>query len=448
MKDYNESNRALRVAFCVYRGNPYSGGQGVYTKYLTQALADLGHSVTVFSGPPYPELDERVELVQVPSLDLFRHPDPFRVPRLSEFRTLFDLIEYVLTSTGAFSEPRVFGYRVKRLLESRIDDFDIVHDNQSLTWSLLRLHRSGLPMVTSIHHPITIDKDLEIKAAKGMKASFGAWRFYSFVGFQSKVAQRVGQILTVSEASKRDMVSAMGVNPEVVRVVPIGVDTTVFRPLDHIQRNVFQIVTTASADVTLKGLAYLIKAVKELTLLFPSVSLVIIGARRENSEVQEMVIELGLQDRVTFLGKISQLDMVEQYARASVACVPSVYEGFSLPAIEAMACAVPLVVTNGGALPEVVGRDEHAALIAQTKDFKDLAICIAKIFKDHQLALSLAHHARLRVLAKYSWKSAAIATAECYKDTIESLDGSSDLVYLATVEDLGDQDQDELRASS
>ncbi len=417
-----EANRApdvpLRIAFCVYRGNPYSGGQGVYTKYLTEALSDLGHQVTVFSGPPYPDLDDRVRLVRVGSLDLYRESDPFRVPALAEFKSLFDLVEFALMSTGAFPEPRVFGYRAARAISAHRDDFDIIHDNQSLNWSLLKLAYQGMPMVASIHHPITVDRLLDFRAARGIKAKVGSFRWYGFVKHQCAVARRVDSILTVSQTSRRDMVSSMEVDPARIEVVPIGVDTTVFRPDSSRKRTKYQIVTTASADVPLKGLIFLIDALGLLQNSYQDVSLKIIGPRRPESEVHRRVRDLGLGDKVEFLGKISQAEIVELYASSHLACVPSLYEGFSLPAIEAMACGVPLVATDGGALPEVVGADESAGLIAKAGDAHSLAVAMARIFDDDALASSLSHHARLRVLALYSWKSAAIATVEAYRGAI------------------------------
>ena len=424
MEASEEGERGLRIAFCVYRGNPFSGGQGVYTKYLTGALLDLGHSVTVFSGPPYPELDPRAELVKVKSLDLYRQPDPFRVPRLEEFESVFDLVEFGLMSTGAFPEPRVFGYRAGRLIAERADEFDVIHDNQSLNWSLLRLHLDGMPMVASIHHPITVDRRLDIKAAKGLKAKFGAYRWYGFVRHQCEVARRINSILTVSETSRRDMASSMGIDPEKVSVVPIGVDTTVFRPLPGVERVPFTVVTTASADVPLKGLVHLVKAFSILVRNYPQARLSIIGAPRPGSEVQRLVDRLGLRGQVEFLGKVSQEEIVRLYSASQVACVPSLYEGFSLPAIEAMACGTPLVATDGGALPEVVGNDGEAGLIARAGDATSIAKQIARVFDSAPLASSLSHHARLRVLARYSWRSAAIATAEVYRAAIDEVRGT------------------------
>lgn len=415
MEGSEGADRGLRIAFCVYRGNPFSGGQGVYTKYITEALIDLGHSVTVFSGPPYPELDPRAELVKIKSLDLYRQPDPFRIPKLEEFESVFDLIEFALMSTGAFPEPRVFGYRAGRLIAARAREFDVIHDNQSLNWSLLRLHLDGMPMVASIHHPITVDRRLDMRAARGLKAKFGAFRWYGFVRHQCEVARRIRTILTVSETSRRDMATSMGIDPGRVRVVPIGVDTTVFRPLPGVERVPFSVVTTASADVPLKGLVHLVEALSLLVRRYPRIRLSIIGATRPGSDVQRLVDRLGLRERVDFLGKVSQEEIVHLYSASRVACVPSLYEGFSLPAIEAMACGIPLVATDGGALPEVVGDDGEAGLIARAGDARSIAEQIARVFDDPALASSLSHHARLRVLARYSWKSAAISTVEAYR---------------------------------
>ncbi len=422
------ADRGLRIAFCVYRGNPFSGGQGVYTKYLTEALIDLGHSVTVFSGPPYPDLDPRAELVKIKSLDLYRQPDPFRIPKLDEFESVFDLIEFGLMSTGAFPEPRVFGYRASRLIAARAHEFDVIHDNQSLNWSLLRLHLDGMPMVASIHHPITVDRRLDMKAARGLKAKFGAFRWYGFVRHQCEVARRITTILTVSETSRRDMAASMGIDPGLVRVVPIGVDTTVFRPLPGVERVPFSVVTTASADVPLKGLVHLVEAFSLLVRGYPRARLSIIGATRPGSEVQRLVDRLGLRERVDFLGKVSQEEIVRLYSASQVACVPSLYEGFSLPAIEAMACGIPLVATDGGALPEVVGDDGEAGLIARAGDARSIAEQIARVFDDPTLASSLSHHARLRVLARYSWKSAAVATVEAYRTAMAECGGAREQV--------------------
>src|SRR5688500_11840281 len=126
------SDAPLRIAYLAYRGNPHSGGQGVYTRYLTRELVALGHEVTVFGGQPWPILDPGVEWVPVPSLDLYRDPDPFRIPWPSELKTREDVLEFALMCTAGFPEPLTFSLRARQLLAARRDDFDIVHDNQCL----------------------------------------------------------------------------------------------------------------------------------------------------------------------------------------------------------------------------------------------------------------------------------------------------------------------------
>ena len=102
----------LRIAWLVYRGNPHCGGQGVYTRYLARELTDLGHEVTVFSGQPYPELDDPRQLVKVPSLDLYAEPHPFWPPWPWEIKSTIDLREFGIMCGAGFPEPYTFSLRV------------------------------------------------------------------------------------------------------------------------------------------------------------------------------------------------------------------------------------------------------------------------------------------------------------------------------------------------
>jgi glycosyltransferase involved in cell wall biosynthesis len=411
----------------------------VYTKYLTRELVRLGHSVEVFSGPPYPELDSSVKLTKIPSLDLYREPDPFRVPRVSEFHTLADLGEFLLMCTGAFPEPRSFGWRVASVLGPRLGEFDLVHDNQSLSWPVLRFQARGMPVVVSIHHPITVDRKLGLQSARTLKEKIGLQRFYGFLRMQCAVARRMRRVITVSEASCLDICAQMSVKAENISVVPVGVDTKVFRRLPEIERQKGLIVTTASSDVPLKGLRYLVEAVriiKERGDL--EVQLKIIGARRPESEVHQLVERFDLSESVSFLGTLEQEAMVELYARASVAVVPSLYEGFSLPTIEAMACGTPLVVTDGGALPEVVGEAGEAALVARAGDARDLAGKVAEALMDPLSALDRADRGLQRVVERYSWRAAALGTVKAY-ETVLSRSPSSTRATQAPSGDLDDE---------
>src|SRR4051812_18773122 len=352
----------LRIAFLVYRGNPHSGGQGVYTRYVSRELVAMGHDVTVFAGQPYPVLDDGVEFVPVPSLDLYRSPDPFRIPRPREFRDRIDVAEFALMCTAGFPEPLTYSWRIRKLLAERKGQFDLVHDNQCFGRGILGLMEDGWPVVATLHHPITVDRDLDIAHARTIRRKLGLRRWYGFLGMQMRIAAQVPRIVTVSESSRRGIVDQMGVPAEALHVVPIGVDQNHFRPLPDIERIPGRIMTTTSSDMPLKGLVPLLEAVAKLRTE-RSCELIVIGKPRAESDLPGVIDRLGLKDCVSFVSGVSDQRIVELYAETEIAVVPSLYEGFSLPAVEAMACGVPLLATTGGALPEDVRKHKVTGLL-------------------------------------------------------------------------------------
>jgi glycosyltransferase involved in cell wall biosynthesis len=404
----------LRVAFLAYRGNPHSGGQGVYTRHLTRELVAVGHRVTVFGGPPYPDLDEGVDFVPVPSLDLYRQPDPFRVPRPHEFRSWIDGLEFALMCTAGFPEPLTYSLRARRALAARRLDFDVVHDNQCLGTGLLGMLDDGWPLVTTLHHPITVDRRLELEHARTWRRRLTLRRWYGFLRMQVRVARRLPAIVTVSESSRADIVAQMGVAPERLCVVPVGVDHTRFRPLPHVARVPGRLMTTASADVPLKGLVPLLEAVAKVRTERHA-ELVVIGKPRPESRVQDTIERLGLEGAVRFVSGVSDERLVELYAEAELAVVPSLYEGFSLPAVEAMACGVPLVATTGGALPEVVGVDGETALLVPPGDVGALAGALGRALDDPGLRARIGRGGRERALQRFTWRATAEGTVEAYR---------------------------------
>jgi glycosyltransferase involved in cell wall biosynthesis len=406
--------RPLRVAFLAYRGNPYCGGQGVYTRHLTRELVALGHQVTVFGGPPYPMLDEGVDFLPLPSLDLYRQPDPFRTPRLREFRSLVDVVEFAIMCGAGFPEPRTFSLRARRALASRLSSFDVVHDNQCLGSGLLGMMEDGWPVLATVHHPITVDRELELAGAPDRWRRVTLRRWYGFVRMQHRVARRLSRIVTVSESSRSDIATHLGVSPRRIAVVPVGVDHTHFRPMPGVTRVPGRLVTTASADVAMKGLVPLLEALAKVRTERHA-ELVVVGSPRPRSGAAATIDRLGLDGAVRFASGLSDEALVRLYAEAELAVVPSLYEGFSLPAIEAMACGVPVVATTGGALPEVVGAGGETALLVPPGDVDALAAAVGRALDDAHLRHVLGRAGRARVLEHFTWQATAQGTVAEYR---------------------------------
>jgi glycosyltransferase involved in cell wall biosynthesis len=409
----------LRVALLVYRGKPHCGGQGVYTRHLSTALTELGHHVEVFSGQPYPVLDKRVTLHKLPSLDLWEHY-PWFHKCLAKVRDRIDLGEWARTSfTGSFAEPWAFSKRAERALLARLDDFDIVHDNQCLGAGLLGIQAAGLPVLGTIHHPITVDRRIDMANAKTRFRRFGAGRFYAFTKMQSRVAQQLPVIMTVSENSVGDIVEGHGVDPERLRVVHVGVDPTLFRPLPHIERIPGRLMTTSSSDVPMKGLVYLLEALAKLRIERPEVELTVIGTPNADGPVMQTIRTLGLEPAVHFVSGVPDERIVELYAEAELAVVPSLYEGFSLPAVEAMAAGVPLVATTGGAIPEVVGDDGSTAALVPPADVHALVHTIGELLDDSTRRAAIGEAGRQRAVERYAWERTAQRTVDLYRELLE-----------------------------
>ncbi|MGH2807764.1 MAG: glycosyltransferase family 4 protein [Actinomycetota bacterium] len=403
----------LSIALLTYRGNPHSGGQGVYVRYLSRALTDLGHRVEVFAGPPYPELHQSVALTKVPSLDLYRPDALFRRPKRSEYRDVIDIAEYAMMRRRRFPEPLTFSLRVARALTSRASEFDVAHDNQCLGYGLLRLKR-GLPVLATIHHPISIDRDLALADAPDANERKRARRWYGFTTMQGRVARRLPRIVAVSGAARDDVVRKFRVQADRIAVVHHGVDADLFRPVPDVRPIPGRIVTTASSAMPLKGLVYLIEAMAKLSTE-KEASLVVVGSPDQGGPVADAIARYDLEHSVTFRSGIPDRELVAEYARAEVAVVPSLYEGFCLPAIEAMSSAVPLVTTTAGALPEVVGPDGDCSLHVPPGDAGALAITIARLLDDPDLRARLAARGRERATTRYTWRAAAQATVDAYR---------------------------------
>lgn len=405
----------LRIALLAYRGKPHVGGQGVYIRQLAKALTDLGHSVEVLGGQPYPEVPDGVELVELPSLDIYNEHFPARTPGFWEIKNWKDMVEVLSFSAGQFPEPLAFSLRAWDHLKNRTDDFDIVHDNQTLGYGLLAIEAAGLPVLATIHHPITVDRRLELEHAPNWRKRWSLGRWYSFTHMQTQVARRLQRVVTVSENSYKDIVADHKVDPDRMAIVPVGVDPDVFRPLDDVERIPGRLVTTASADVTMKGLRYLLEALAKVRTERDDVHLTIIGKEKPGGPSSLTIDRLGLRDCIEFVTGVSERRIVELYSEAELAVVPSLYEGFSLPAIEAMSCGCPLVATTGGAVPEVVGPDGETAMLVPPGDSDALAVRIKAALADPEGSRRIGLAGRERVKANWSWRHTAERTVEQYR---------------------------------
>ncbi len=408
----------LRIALLGYRSQPYGGGQGVYLRYLSKGLVDQGHSVDVISGPPYPHLDPRVRLIKLPSLDLFANGLLSLRPR--HFRSLTDMIEWTGKLTGGFAEPYTFGRRAVKYLRQHGHEYDLIHDNQSLSYGMLEIQEMGLPLVTTVHHPITSDLRIALAAARNPWERLLVRRWHSFLNMQKKVVRQLHNVVTVSDCSRQDIARDFGLQPAGISLVHNGVDTEVFRPLAGVERNPLRLMATCSADAPLKGMRYLLFTYARLLEKYPELELLLVSKPQPGGKTEKLVRRLKLQDKVKFVSGISTDQMVRYYAEASVAVVPSIYEGFGLPAGEAMACGVPVVSTDGGALPEVVG---DAGVIVPAKNAAALVEAIDALLQDETRRRQLGEAGRRRILEKFCWQVCARQMTDYYRGVLANANG-------------------------
>ncbi|TQV65981.1 glycosyltransferase family 4 protein [Exilibacterium tricleocarpae] len=406
----------LRICLLGYRSHPHVGGQGIYLKYLSKALVEAGHQVDVLSGPPYPELDPRVGLIKLPSLNLFEADNHVTALRWRHLRSFSDTFEWFTMLTGGFAEPYTFGRRAVKYLRQHGHRYDLVHDNQSLCYGLLTLQQRGLPTVATLHHPITRDRELALQAAPTWQHRLLVRRWHSFLRMQRKVVRKLQHVITVSAQSQADIATAFGRPTDAVDLIYNGIDTDTFAPRPHITRQPMRIMTTASADQPLKGLRYLLEAIAQLRPHYPDLTLLVIGKLDPKGQTRRLLDKLGLNRAVQFVSGISTEAMVDYYASASIAVSPSLYEGFGLPAGEAMACAVPVISSDGGALPEVVG---DAGVVVRAGDSAALADALRQLLDDPERRRYLGAAGRRRILERFCWRVAAQQLSRYYHSVIE-----------------------------
>jgi|TARA_B110000196_G_scaffold217938_1_gene187196 glycosyltransferase involved in cell wall biosynthesis len=410
----------LKIALLSYRSHPFSGGQGIYIRHLSNAFNALGHEVFVISGPPYPELSKGVKLIKIPSLDLFSVESRIKAFRLRFLLSPIDLIEWLGIMSGGFPEPYVFGKRLESFLKDTEIKFDVLLDNQSLCYSLLNIQKS-YPLVTTIHHPITRDHKIALDNARNWKERLSTNRWHGFLKMQKKVAPKLQKIICPSAQSKEDVIEEFLVERDSIEVVLNGIDVNSFRFRGDKRPHTNRIVTTASADIPLKGLKYLIRSLPEIIKKFPDTNLQVIGRSPQGGGIRKLISKLNLVDKVSFHSELSESEVVEIYSCAEIAVIPSLYEGFGFGAGEAMSCGVPLISTTSGGLKEVIG---DAAIIIKSGSSEEIEKAVIELFSNPNKQELYSHLGRKRMEDKFDWLVSANQYLEIFKDTKENFETS------------------------
>ena len=402
----------LNIAILSYRSAPFGGGQGVYIHDISKALSIMGHKVDVISGPPYPNLSEEVNLIELPGLDLFQtfsFKERMKIFWKKEKKNFSDIYEFISVLLGGFPEMRTFGYRARDYLILN-NHYDIVIDNQSISYGMIDLQKI-FPFIEIIHHPITKDFKYEMEQSNKLLYKFSRYRWYSFLKMQKKVAPKISNIITPSINSLKDISKDFNCDPRRITVIQNGLDIDVFRPYKEILRNPLRLITTASADVPLKGLDYTLKSLAELKKDFPGIHLIVIGKLKEEGHTARLIEKLNIQDEVTFKTNLTKEEIAKEYAKSSISLVSSLYEGFGYPVIEAMSCGVPLIAANTSSIPELVG--EFASLIP-AKDTKAQIESIKNVIQKYDHYKDIAEKGREHIITKFNW----LKITEEYEKTI------------------------------
>ena len=405
----------MKIAILSYRSNPFSGGQGIYVRHLSNSFVELGHEVYVISGPPYPDIRNEVTLIKIPSLDLFSVESRIKAFKLSFLISLTNLIEWLGIMTGGFPEPYTFGRRLKKFLESSNIKFDVILDNQSLCYALEDI-QNEYPLVTTIHHPITKDHKLELEGSRNWKERLSTNRWHGFLRMQKKVAPNLKHIITISNSSKEDIQAEFKIEEDSIDMIWNGIDIDTFKVRDDKKIIENRIVTTASADIPLKGLKYLIASLPSIIKEFPLTHLKVIGTSPQDSSMRALISDLDLNDKVSFNSELTESEVVDIYSSADIAVIPSLYEGFGFGAGEAMACGVPLISTTSGGLKDVIG---DAAIKIESESSDSISKAVIDLFSDDQKKLHYSKIGRERIEKEFSWNLAARKYLKVFKKAID-----------------------------
>lgn len=402
----------LKIAILSYRSAPFGGGQGVYVHDISKALTERGHKVDIISGPPYPKVPEGVNLIKLPGLDLFQtfsFKERIKIFKNKKKKNILDYFEFCSVLLGGFPEMKTFGHRCHNYLIQNTD-YDAVIDNQSLSYGMLEIQKM-FPFIEIIHHPITKDYQHDLLANNKLLYRFSRYRWYSFLNMQKRVAPKIKNIITPSSNSSQDIAKDFRCNESNITVIHNGLDVNIFVPYEDIKRDPLKLITTASADVPLKGLDYTLTALSILKNEFQNMNLTVIGKLKKDGHTSRLIERLGISDSIVFKTNLTKKEIAEEYAKSSVAIVSSLYEGFGYPVIEAMSCSTPLIAANTSSIPELIGN--YATLIPP-KDSTSLANSIKLIINNYDKYKSISNKGRDHIIKNFNW----LKITDEYEDSI------------------------------
>ena len=409
-------NQKLNIAISSYRSAPFGGGQGIFIYELSKALQALGHKVDIISGPPYPNLEPEINLIKSPGLDLFStfvFQERISLFKKKKNKTQEDWYEFFSALLGGFPEIKTFGERLKELVSN--SSYDVLIDNQSVSFGILEIQKT-LPVLEIIHHPITKDYQYDIQFSKGIIQKISKWRWFSFLKMQKKVAPNLNAISTPSLNSKKDIAKDFNVSTKKISVIPNGIDFEKFSPKSDISRTMGQIITTASADVPLKGLDFTLQAIAVLIKDFPYLRLIIIGAPRIGGHTERLIQKLKIEANIVYKTNLTKEEIAIEYANSNIAVVSSLYEGFGFPVGEAMACSIPLIATNVASIPEITS---NFAELIPACDSKSIERSIRNILSNPEKYQTRADEGRQHIIDNFDWKKIAQSYENLIYQTME-----------------------------
>ena len=419
-------DRPLRIAFVAYRGNMESGGQGIYLWHLARELAHAGHQVEVFVGPPYPDPMPWARVHRVPNREMWAkwftrdYAGMLGERHRTEVLSPLNFYELAASRLGFLPEPFAFSCRAFAAMSRAARGgarWDLVHDVQCLGYGLLGLLALGLPVVTTVHHPLTVDRRASFIRDENLVEAVGTAQFYP-IGMQAFVARRLDRVLTSSETSARQIVNDFGVPPERVANVWNGLDTDYFHPDESVARSEAEVVCVGRASDPNKGIRTLLEALARLPA---KVRLTLVDNDHPDNDIFKWARHNGVDDRLTVTGRVPRDELRHLYRRATVVAVPSRFEGFGLPAVEAMACGAPVVACHAGALPEVL-RVAGGGVVVPRDDPDALARGIERVLAAPDRE-AMGRRAREGVMRSFSWPRVAAATEAVYRDVLSARRG-------------------------